>query len=149
MNGAVREIRLDRKLKQSDVAKLVGVSTVTFGRFERNERQPRADVLLRIADVLNCDIADLLVRQEPDEMIYMIERRFDHERGEAHYEVVRYTGICARTRCCLNPKTIYKHTSMEKCSDYCKRRGLDVIDTNELKRRIEEANGNVLQTKAR
>jgi transcriptional regulator with XRE-family HTH domain len=45
----LRVVRERRKLKQREVAKIVGVSTKQFGRYERDESEPTRTVLARLA----------------------------------------------------------------------------------------------------
>lgn len=55
LGDRIREIRVSKQMKQSDLAEKAGISRVAVGNYERNDRQPTADILKRIATALNVD----------------------------------------------------------------------------------------------
>ena len=55
----IRKYRRKRNLKQSELALLVGVNRTAVTKWESGEANPRAERLLKIADVLRCSIDDL------------------------------------------------------------------------------------------
>lgn len=55
----IRKYRHKRNLKQSELALLVGVNRTAVTKWESGEANPRAERLLKIADVLRCSIDDL------------------------------------------------------------------------------------------
>lgn len=55
----IRKYRKKRNLKQSELALLVGVNRTAVTKWESGEANPRAERLLKIADVLRCSIDDL------------------------------------------------------------------------------------------
>ncbi|WP_431028626.1 helix-turn-helix domain-containing protein [Lysinibacillus sp. LZ02] len=60
-----RRIRGFRKLKrvqQVEFAKRIGVSTTVLGRIERGEKIPSTEQLQQIADELNIDVQELMVK---------------------------------------------------------------------------------------
>ncbi|MFF5996816.1 helix-turn-helix transcriptional regulator [Lysinibacillus sp. KU-BSD001] len=60
-----RRIRAFRKLKrvqQVEFAKRIGVSTTVLGRIERGEKIPSTEQLQQIADELNIDVQELMVK---------------------------------------------------------------------------------------
>ncbi len=56
----IRQVRLQRVLAQSDVARAVGVTETQYGRYERGQSDPTADVLKRIAEALGTSTDYLL-----------------------------------------------------------------------------------------
>ena len=56
----IRKYRKERKLKQSELALLIGVTRTAVTKWESGETSPRTDRLLKIADVLRCSVDDLL-----------------------------------------------------------------------------------------
>lgn len=52
--------RLAAGLTQSQLAERIGVAPQHVGRWERGERKPKVDALIRIADALGCDVRDLM-----------------------------------------------------------------------------------------
>ena len=52
--------RLAAGLTQSQLAERIGVAAQHVGRWERGERKPKIDALIRIADALGCDVRDLM-----------------------------------------------------------------------------------------
>ncbi|ORJ62866.1 hypothetical protein B5V00_02075 [Geothermobacter hydrogeniphilus] len=74
--AAIRRIRESKKLTQLYVAKVVGVTTDTISRWENN-RYPsiKRDNVLRLADALEVEVADLL-RTEEDPADQVAEETF-------------------------------------------------------------------------
>lgn len=52
----IRKLRLEQNLKQKDLATKLGISTSSVGMYEREERQPDAEILKKIADFFNVSI---------------------------------------------------------------------------------------------
>lgn len=47
----LRQLRLDKRLRQDQVARLVGVSKGAISAYETDIRQPSYDVLIRLANL--------------------------------------------------------------------------------------------------
>ena len=45
----LRQLRLDKNLRQEQVAKLIGVNKSAISTYENNTRQPSFDILVRLA----------------------------------------------------------------------------------------------------
>lgn len=60
----LRTLRKGRKLTQEDIAKELGISLKSYCRYERGERLPDADVLVRIADFYGVTLDYLVGRSE-------------------------------------------------------------------------------------
>lgn len=56
----IKKFRQNQNLRQSELAKKAGISRVAVGNYERNERIPNAEILLRIAEALNVSLLELL-----------------------------------------------------------------------------------------
>lgn len=56
----IRKIRLERNLKQADLAIKTNISRVSIGNYERGDRIPNADALKAIANALNVSVNDLI-----------------------------------------------------------------------------------------
>ncbi len=56
----LRRLRKKAGLNQTQLGKLIGISTVTITRWERNIRQPRMDELKALATALNTSQEELL-----------------------------------------------------------------------------------------
>ena len=54
--------RISLKLKREEVAELIGVSVVTYGRWERGENKPMKALRKILAEVLKID--ELIVEEE-------------------------------------------------------------------------------------
>lgn len=68
MNGErLRELRKKSGLTQTQLGKLVNISNVSISGYENNTRLPDADVLSKIADVLNTTTDYLLDRTNSPE----------------------------------------------------------------------------------
>lgn len=60
----LRQLRLDKRLKQDQVAQLVGVSKGAISAYETDIRQPSYDVLIRLASLYRVSADYLLGRQD-------------------------------------------------------------------------------------
>lgn len=56
----IKEIRLNRGLKQSDLAEKSGLSRVAIGNYERNDRTPGTEQVERLAAALGVSPVDLI-----------------------------------------------------------------------------------------
>ena len=59
----LRELRKAMKLRQSDLAEMLGVSHATVGFWETGHAHPRASMLPKLAKVLGCTIDELLTEE--------------------------------------------------------------------------------------
>ncbi|MBS4538232.1 helix-turn-helix transcriptional regulator [Clostridium sp. D2Q-11] len=61
VKNRLEEIRLQKGYKfQKDFAEFLELSQYQYNRYERNERQPSLEILLKISDKLNMDIKDIV-----------------------------------------------------------------------------------------
>lgn len=60
----LKELRLSRDLKQSDLAAVLGISTSAIGSYERCERQPTFELLHKYAKMFSVSIDYLLCNSD-------------------------------------------------------------------------------------
>ena len=60
----IRKYRKERKLKQSELSLLIGVTRTAVTKWESGEVNPRTDRLLKIADALRCSVDDLVITRK-------------------------------------------------------------------------------------
>jgi len=60
----LKELRVEKGLKQSEVAVAVGVSTAVYGYYERGINKPDPDMLVKLADFFGCSVDYLLGRED-------------------------------------------------------------------------------------
>jgi len=70
----LRKFRLKRKLSQEDLADLAGIHRTYVGSVERAERNISIDNMERLANALECSIAELLV-EDPEELEEITDRK--------------------------------------------------------------------------
>ena len=58
----LKDLREDHDLKQSDVAKILNVSQVSYGRYELGTSEPTIDSLVKLADFYNVSLDYLVGR---------------------------------------------------------------------------------------
>lgn len=63
----MKQRREELKIPQHGMAYLVGVAPGTYFRWENGETEPRASELVKLAEVLQVDVRDLLATPEPEE----------------------------------------------------------------------------------
>lgn len=56
----IRDFRIQRRLKQEELARIVGVDRSTVSKWETGEAKPRADMLVKLAKALRCKVDDFL-----------------------------------------------------------------------------------------
>ena len=61
----IKELRLNRKLSQTDLGKMIGVSKQAISMYERGERLPDIVTLIDLSCALNVDINFLLGMTNP------------------------------------------------------------------------------------
>lgn len=61
----IKDLRLEKNLKQKDVAIAINIATNTLSQFENNKGRPSLEVLALLADFFNVSI-DYLVGREDD-----------------------------------------------------------------------------------
>ncbi|NLD50685.1 MAG: helix-turn-helix transcriptional regulator [Clostridiaceae bacterium] len=55
--------RVEKGIKQSDLAKLLGISRQSLSDIEHRRIEPRRDLMLKIADALNEDVSILFFNE--------------------------------------------------------------------------------------
>lgn len=64
----IKKFRKERKMSQKEMAKILNIPSSTYSNYENNNREPSAEVLKKIAQVLNVDLKILLgVNQEAND----------------------------------------------------------------------------------
>ena len=58
----LREIRMERNMKQQDLADAVNIALRTYQHYEQGDREPSLSTLVALADVLEVSTDDLLGR---------------------------------------------------------------------------------------
>jgi transcriptional regulator with XRE-family HTH domain len=64
----IKELRSAKKLTQSELADLVGLSYIQVGRYETHKSTPSADVLQKLAQALDTS-TDFLMKGSQDEVV--------------------------------------------------------------------------------
>lgn len=81
----LKKLRKQRKLTQSDLAEIIGVSQVTMGRYETGEREMPYETLFQLADFFGVTIDEILGRVPMD--VTVIKENAP-PIGEDEYEIV-------------------------------------------------------------
>ena len=56
----LKRLRLEKGFKQSELAEIVGVEDKTISRSEVGGNYPSMDLLVRLAEALNCELVDFV-----------------------------------------------------------------------------------------
>ncbi len=64
MQNRIKDLREDRDLKQSDLAKVTGIDQRTISNYETGKTNPDSEALIKLADFFNVSI-DYLVGRIP------------------------------------------------------------------------------------
>lgn len=81
MKNRIRELRIEKGLRQKDVAEKIGVSTQSFGYYENWVNKPDPETLIKLADLFEVSIDYLLGRENDDGTIFpcVKEREYSEE----------------------------------------------------------------------
>ncbi|WMJ24121.1 helix-turn-helix transcriptional regulator [Paludicola sp. MB14-C6] len=60
MKNRIKELRLQKKMKQSELASLIGISASAIGMYEQERRDPDPETLLRIAQIFDVSVDYLI-----------------------------------------------------------------------------------------
>ena len=82
----LRQLRLDKNLRQEQVAKLIGVNKSAISTYENNTRQPSFDILVRLAT---------LYRVSTDYLLGMTNIRSLDLSGQSDEEVAAVSELVA------------------------------------------------------
>lgn len=86
----IRKIRELNDLNQESVADMLGMSTVAYGRIERNETEVSLKRISQIAKVLNTDIETLLNFNNKKHIVQM-----ENNKGTVYTSInFRYSKCC-------------------------------------------------------
>ena len=64
----IKDLRTKKKLTQSDLAKMVGLTYIQIGRYETEKSNPSSDILQKLAQALDTT-SDYLMNGASDELI--------------------------------------------------------------------------------
>lgn len=65
LSDRLMQLQAERNVLKKDISKAVGISVMAYYRYERNERQPTADILIALADFFDVSL-DYLVGRSDD-----------------------------------------------------------------------------------
>lgn len=60
----LKQLRKEKEISQEDFAKKIGVSRSAIGNYETNQNMPTADILNKIADILECSLDYLMCKSD-------------------------------------------------------------------------------------
>ena len=60
IGDAIKDMRVLSELTQAELAKRVGLSTITIRQYESGVREPRFSTLQQLAKAMNCNVVDIL-----------------------------------------------------------------------------------------
>ena len=64
ISNKIKELRIERNLKQKDVANALHIATNTLSQFENNKGRPSLEVLTSMADYFNVSVDYLIGRED-------------------------------------------------------------------------------------
>lgn len=74
------KLRENRQLKQTEVAKLLNIGAVTYNRYEKGEREPDHNMLIRLATFFNVSVDYLLgINDIPN-----IAKKYSNEKNNSN-----------------------------------------------------------------
>lgn len=95
----LRKLRQDRELKQEQIAAILNVSPSSVGMYERGEREPSLDTLIKLSEFYKVSLDYLLKGKKEDDILLNRNLYFfdssnlsneELEEIKKHIEFVRY-----------------------------------------------------------
>lgn len=110
LTDKLKEGRANKKLRQSDVAKLTGIKSTTLSNYENGVTEPNIDTFLKLCDLYDLDFAELL----KDGYGYKMSKSdFDITRSELTF-IKRYRELDDHGKGLIN---ILLQKEYERCVD--------------------------------
>lgn len=69
IGSVIRQLRESRKMTQEELAKVAGVSTQSVSSWELNNSTPRMNVLKKLADYFEVDVASIVAGIDKNETV--------------------------------------------------------------------------------
>lgn len=63
-NERLRELRIQSPMKQTEIAKKLGISTITLRQYEQGTREPNIEKILALSVIFNVSLDDLLCLED-------------------------------------------------------------------------------------
>ena len=79
-NDVIKELRLNRKLTTDDVANSIGVSGSAYRNYERGERSPSFEILVKLADFYGVTTDYLLGREPEPDPLAMLNIKVNNQK---------------------------------------------------------------------
>lgn len=96
MQLRIRELREERNMTQNDLAKRLGTTGVSVGRYEKEPSRVTVPLLEQIAKALNCNVADLLgLGRSSERSFIVLPVRGQPKSMALDYEVAEKLGDAA------------------------------------------------------
>ena len=73
IGSSIRRLRRDRSMTQFNLAKILGISSSYLNLIENNKRNVTGDLLVKLAEVFNADLASFSREDDPQLSSSMIE----------------------------------------------------------------------------
>ena len=94
----IKSLRKKRGLTQKCMASLLNLPSSTYSNYENNNREPSKEVLLKISEVLEVDVCDLLnMNKSSDSLeakdIYIPEESTSHDEVNAIEKLIKLCGF--------------------------------------------------------
>lgn len=88
----IRSYRKSNKLKQEDLAKVLGISVPTLKKYEYDEGLPKKEVIERLTKIIGIDIGYALNNglEEKNAIVQSIDNSTDYERVQTKYDLNEY-----------------------------------------------------------
>ncbi|MDE6274933.1 MAG: helix-turn-helix domain-containing protein [Clostridia bacterium] len=76
----IRDLRIENKLKQDDLARMLNISQSTITKYEKEQLEPNIIILKKLADIFLCSIDYLVGRESEDAMIVIDSASMQNEK---------------------------------------------------------------------
>ncbi|WP_448565222.1 helix-turn-helix transcriptional regulator [Thalassotalea ganghwensis] len=75
LNNVIKQARIDKNLKQEDIAEYVGVTVQTYSKWENGKTEPKASQVYKLSKILNISEKEIcqgkLLNQKSDPLLFI------------------------------------------------------------------------------
>lgn len=65
----LKQIRIDKSIEKDRICTYLGISQSAYNRYETGLRTPDIDTLIKLTELFQCDLSDLILKKTDEELV--------------------------------------------------------------------------------
>ena len=94
----LKQLRIEKNIKQQDLAKALNVTKQSVSNWENNKRLPDINTLIQLADFYNCSLDYLVGRELKEDNLKTINTLVSDLGPSSYNEVISILNILKKTK---------------------------------------------------